>query len=476
MAMESKGTPAKTNGLRRKAVFRPRTTRVGYDLDVAGTDMESMAPEMQRLVQELKMRQFDLERQNEELRRARAEVEDGVARYTQLQLQLAESQRMEAIGTLAGGIAHDFNNILAGILGELSVLDLGLDAGDVSHARIQDVLALVSSGSDLTKQLLALARRAPHDAKPLDLSRVLTKTSMMFGRTRKEIEIRLDFSPALLAVLMDRTQLEQILLNLLVNAAQAMPRGGQLFLSAENVELADSDAARSGVAPGRFVKLKVKDTGIGMDAATQARIFEPFFTTKGPGKGTGLGLASVYGIVKSHAGFISVESEVGQGTTFSVFLPATEQPTPDEKTPAPVIVRGSGTILVVDDEQHILRALSRLLETLGYDILTASSGRDAIDIVRRRGLGISLVILDMIMPEMSGAQTYDLLRKVAPGIKVLLSSGYSIETQAQDMLARGCKGFIQKPYDVATLSSVLYKSMTDAEFRPRPGVDSEERA
>jgi len=426
---------------------------------------------MQRLVQELQLRQLELERQNAELRGARAEVEEGVARYTQLQLRLAESQKMEAIGTLAGGVAHDFNNILAGILSQLSVLDLEFYGNDKVHTCVRDMVELVNSGSDLTKQLLALACHSPADVRPLDLARVVAKTSLMFGRTRKEIEIRLDFPLGLLAVLIDRTHVEQVLLNLLINAAQAMPDGGQLFLSAENVELADSDVASFGVAPGRFVRLDVRDTGVGMDTATLARIFEPFFTTKGPGQGTGLGLASVSGIIKSHAGFVSVKSEIGKGTTFSIFLVAADLPIAEEKTPAPVIVHGSGTILLVDDEQHILKAHTRLLEAIGYDVLTASSGREAVEVVRRRGLGISLVILDMIMPDVSGSQTYDLLRKVAPGIKVLLSSGYSIEAQAQKMLARGCKGFLQKPFDAATLSAVLHRSLTDAEGGARTDVD-----
>jgi signal transduction histidine kinase/ActR/RegA family two-component response regulator len=426
-----------------------------------------MTPEMQRLVQELQLRQIELENQNQELKRARIEVEEGVARYTQLQLRLAESQKMEAIGTLAGGIAHDFNNILTGILGELSVLDVKLGQDDTYRIYIEDALELVNRGADLTKQLLAFACRAKCEVRPLDLARVVAKTSAMFGRTRKEIEIQLDFPSGLMAVLMDRTQLEQVLLNLFVNAAQAMPRGGRLLLSAKNAELSEPDVAPFGIPPGLFVKFSITDTGVGMDAATLARIFEPFFTTKGPGLGTGLGLASVHGIVKSHAGFITVESEIGKGTTFSVFLAATDQAVEDEKTPAVAIVRGSGTILVVDDEQRVLKALTRLLETIGYDVLTASSGREAVEIVRRQGLGISLVILDMIMPNMSGGQTFDALRKIAPGIKVLVASGYSIEVQAQEMLAQGCAGFIQKPFDVATLSAQLQRIQSTSKRRER---------
>ncbi len=423
---------------------------------------EETTPEMQRLVQEVQLRQIELDRKDDELRRARAEVEDWVARYSQLQLQLAELQKLDSIGALAGGIAHDFNNILTGLLGELSVLDLRLDRGDKSHIYVSDMFELVNRGSELTKQLLAFARGAKHDVRPLDVARAVAKTSAMFGRARKEIEIRLAFPPGLMAAIMDSTQFGQVLLNLLVNAAQAMPHGGQILLGGRNVNLADSDVAPFGVAPGPFVKLTVADTGVGMDAPTQARIFEPFFTTKGPGLGTGLGLASVYGMLRSHGGFITVESALGKGTTFSVFLPATDLPIPEEMTPTTAIVRGSGTVLVVDDEQPVLKALTRLLESLGYDVLTASSGRDAVEIVRRRGLGISLVLLDMVMPEMGGGQTYDALRKVAPGIKVLLSSGYAIEDRVEEMLAQGCGGFIQKPFDMVTLSAKV-REISDAD-------------
>jgi two-component system cell cycle sensor histidine kinase/response regulator CckA len=381
-------------------------------------------------------------------------------RYAQLHAELSESQRRESIGTLAGSIAHDFNNILTGIQGELSMLAIELNDDARSCASIRDIVKLVDSGADLARQLLSLTHRAPPVVTALDLAGVVSRTSVLFGHTRKEIEIQLDLAPGLQAVLMDRTPMEQVLLNLLVNAAQAMPRGGQLFLHAENVELAESDVAPSGARPGRFVRLDVKDTGVGMNSATQARIFEPFFTTKAPGQGTGLGLASVQRIVKKQGGFISVQSEIGKGSTFSVFLVATDLPTPDQKTPAAVILRGNGTILVVDDEQYLVKMLKRLLESIGYDVLTASSGQAAIEIIRQQGLGISLVILDMVMPKMDGSQTFDLLRTIAPGIKVLVSSGFSFEGHVQDMLARGCKGFIQKPYNVASLSVLLRSTLS----------------
>ena len=422
-----------------------------------GDDSAPDGEEMQRLGHELQLRQIQLERRNEELRRARAETEDWEARYTQLQLQLEESQKLQSIGTFAGGIAHDLNNIFTGLLGGLSMLAIRLDPDDKSRVNVRDMTELVHSASDLAKHLLDFDYRAKRELGPLNVARAVAKTSAMFGRTRREIEFRLAFPAGLMAAIMDSAQFGRVLLNLLLNAAQAMPHGGQIHLGAENVELDDSDVAPFGAESGRFVKLVVTDSGVGMDAATQARIFEPFFTTKGPGLGTGLGLASVNGILRSHGGFITVVSALGQGTTFSIFLPAADLPAPEQKTPAAALVRGSGTVLVVDDEPQVLQALTLLLGSIGYDVLTASSGREAVAIVRRSGLAISLVILDVVMPEMSGSQTYSALRKVAPGIKVLLSSGYGTEVRTVERLAQGCQGFIQKPFDAATLSAKLGK-------------------
>jgi len=375
----------------------------------------------------------------------------------ELQLQLAEAQKMEAIGTLAGGIAHDFNNILTGILGGLTLLELGAGDDSGSKTDIPEMKALVKRGAELTKQMLGFARRGKFDLQPLDLARVVAKTSALFGRTRTDITIQLDFAPGLLAVLMDHSQLEQVLLNLFVNAGQAMPEGGQLLLRAENAELANTEGARLGIPPGLFARLVVTDTGAGMDAGTMGRIFEPFFTTKGPGQGTGLGLASVYGIIKNHAGFIGVESEVRKGTTFTLLLPATERQVAEDKTPPAVILHGTGTILVVDDEEQIVKVCARLLQKFGYQVLTASGGKQAIELVRQYGAKLSLVLLDMTMPEMSGRQTYEAMQKLVPGIKVLLSSGCSVEGQAQELLDSGCNGFIQKPFDAVDLAAKVRK-------------------
>jgi CheY-like chemotaxis protein len=362
---------------------------------------------------------------------------------------------MEAIGTLAGGIAHDFNNILAGILGGLELLELDHGEACGSKSDIPEMKALVNRGAALVKQLLGFAQRGKYDLKPLDLKRVVETTSAMYGRTRSDITVHLDFAEGLLAVLMDHAQLEQVLLNLFLNAGQAMPAGGQVLLHAENADLADEEGASLGVPPGLYTKLVVTDSGSGMDSATLARIFEPFFTTKAHGQGTGMGLASVYGIMRNHAGFIGVESEVGKGTTFTLLLPATDRPVEAIEPASTVIQSGTETILVVDDEEQIVKVCSRLLQKFGYQVLTAAGGKQAIEMVRQYGAKIALVLLDMTMPEMSGRQTFEALQKMRPGMKVLLSSGCSIEGQAQGLLDSGCNGFIQKPFEAVTLSVKL---------------------
>ncbi len=374
----------------------------------------------------------------------------------QLQEQLHHAQKMEAIGTLAGGVAHDFNNILGGILGGLSLLEIELGAiSDSYRCEITDMEALVQRGAELAKQLLGFSRRGKYDVRPLDVAEVASKTATMFGRTRPDIVIVQEFVPKLDAALMDHAQLEQVLLNLFLNAAHAMPGGGRLMLRAENACLTAAEAELHGAHSGRFVKLVVTDTGTGIDAANLPRIFEPFFTTKAPGQGSGLGLASVYGIIKNHGGIINVQSELGQGTAFTLLLPATDK-APAEKASAATPVRpGQGTVLVVDDEERLLHLCGRLLQALGYQVLTASTGRVAVEMVRQHHTELSLVILDLTMPEMSGAKTFEAIRKVAPCLRVLLASGASIDGQAQQLLDQGCNGFIQKPFDAAALSEKI---------------------
>jgi two-component system, cell cycle sensor histidine kinase and response regulator CckA len=374
----------------------------------------------------------------------------------QLQEQLHHAQKMEAIGTLAGGVAHDFNNILGGVLGGLSLLELEMaDAGEGHRAEITDMKELVRRGAELAKQLLGFSRRGKYNARPLDVCEVVRKTAMMFGRTHRDIVIVQDFAPDLDAALMDHAQLEQVLLNLFLNAAYAMPGGGHLMLRASNATLSAGETEPHGAKPGRFVKLVVADTGTGIDAATLPRIFEPFFTTKAPGKGSGLGLASVYGIVKNHGGIVTVESELGKGAAFTLLLPAGNRPAVVAPAPVNPVRPGHGTVLVVDDEERLLHLCGRLLQAMGYQVLTASGGRAAVELMRQHHTRISLVILDLTMPEMSGARTFEAIRAISPTVKVLIASGASVEGQAQELLDKGCSGFIQKPFDAAALSEKI---------------------
>jgi len=313
----------------------------------------------------------------------------------------------------------------------------------------------VKRGAELTRQLLGFSRRGKYDARPLDLAEVVTRTSALFGRTRRDVTIHLDLPADLPAVLMDHAQLEQVLLNLFVNAGHAMPDGGELKLSARGVEVAESQPAPAGTRAGSFVELVVADTGVGMDEKTQARIFEPFFTTKAPGQGSGLGLASVYGILENHGGRISVTSAPGQGAEFRLLMPVAEESCAAADVTSMVQVGGHGTILVVDDVEPVLRLVERLLRKLGYDTLGATGGHAAIELVREHHARIALVILDLTMPDLSGAKTFDAIRAIAPGMKVLLASGFTGDGHARELLERGCNGFIQKPFDVATLTRTL---------------------
>jgi len=376
-----------------------------------------------------------------------------------LETHLLHAQKMEAIGTLAGGIAHDFNNLLMGIEGRASLMFLNMDADHPHHEHLKGVEEMVQRGAHLTKQLLGFARGGKYEVQPTNLNKLVEKSSAMFGRTKKEIRIDTSFQKEVWTVEVDRAQIDQVLLNLFLNAWQAMPDGGDLYIQVGNVTLDETTVQPFGVPAGRFVKVSVTDTGLGMDDTTQQRIFEPFFTTRPIGQGTGLGLASAYGIVKNHGGIIDVHSRKGAGTTFNVFLPATETPVKEEGAEAKKdeIQQGQETILLVDDEEIIIDVGKDMLTAIGYKVLLARSGKEAIDAYRENSDKIDMVILDMIMPDMGGGSVYDMLKEINPDIKVLLSSGYSIEGQATEILDRGCDGFIQKPFSVSQLSKGIRK-------------------
>jgi two-component system, cell cycle sensor histidine kinase and response regulator CckA len=319
----------------------------------------------------------------------------------------------------------------------------------------------VQSATGLTNQLLGFARGGKYEIKPTAFNALIDHAVEMFGRTRKEIRIVKTFEPKLWVVEADRRQMEQVLLNLFINAWQAMPGGGELYLRTDNAMLDQTTVAPHSVEPGRFVKISITDTGMGMDESTRQRIFDPFFTTKEMGRGTGLGLASAYGIVKNHGGIITVYSEPGHGTAFNIYLPASDKEAQEDVLIEKKIIRGSDTVLIVDDEEMILNVGKAMLERLGYRAFVAAGGKQAVETILEKGDEIDLVILDLIMPGLDGGETFDRIREIKPDIPVMLSSGYSIDGQATEILKKGANGFIQKPFQLSELSQTIRKILDE---------------
>jgi two-component system cell cycle sensor histidine kinase/response regulator CckA len=375
-----------------------------------------------------------------------------ISEKKRVEAQMHYIERMEAIGTLAGGIAHDFNNLMMGMLGNISLTLYDIGPDDPNYKRLKTVERLIQSGSELTSKLLGYARKGKYELKLIDLNKIIKESSATFGRTRKEIVISTDLAEDLYPVKADGSQIEQVLINLFINAADAMSGGGDLFLQTVNVTHSEMKGRPYTPKHGKYVMIKVKDNGIGMDQETIKRIFQPFFTTKDMGLGSGLGLASTYGIVKGHGGYIDVESEKGHGSVFSIFIPASEESIQKDPIVSETIEEGDETILLVDDEEIVIDVGSQLLEKLGYTVFDARGGKEAIQIYQENKDNIDMIILDMIMPDMGGSDVYDKIKTIDPDVKVLLSSGYSIDGQATEILKRGCNGFIQKPFNLKRLS------------------------
>ncbi len=369
-----------------------------------------------------------------------------------LEAQLQQAQKMEALGTLAGGIAHNFNNLLMGIMGNASLMVSETDSTHPNYEKLKNIEKLVDSGSKLTQQLLGYAREGRYEIIPLNLNQLMKETSDTFRATKKELRVHRELAEDLFPIDADQGQIEQVLLNLYVNAADAMPGGGDLFLKTINVTDKDMKGRPYKPKPGNYVLLTVRDTGTGMDKRTTERVFDPFFSTKGLGKGTGLGLASVYGIIKAHGGYIDVESKKGSGTTFKIYLPGAEKKVEMVAKSFRQIIKGSETVLLVDDEPMVLEVGTNMLKKLGYTVLEAKGGSEAVKVYKANKDKIDLVILDMIMPDRGGGETYDQMKEIDPTATVLLSSGYSIDGQATEILERGCNGFIQKPFTIKELS------------------------
>jgi len=372
-----------------------------------------------------------------------------------LETQFHQAQKMETIGTLAGGIAHDFNNLMTTILGNTSLILFDIDNTHPHYTPLKNIERQINRGADLTTQLLGYARKGKYYVKPVNLNQIVEESAAAFGRTRKEITIGCELADDLMAVEADQGQIQQVLLNLFVNAADAMPAGGKLVLKTSNVTHNDIKSKEYHPVPGGYIRLTVSDTGIGMDEKVRQRIFDPFFSTKETGKGTGLGLASVYGIIKNHNGYIEVQSQKGHGSQFSIFLPGSVKQVQTTTESAPEIIKGSGTILIVDDEEMVLDVGGRVLKKLGYTVLESNNGRNAVELYKKLQDKINLVVLDIVMPEMGGAEVYDRLKEINPQVKVLLSSGYSIDDQAREIMERGCDDFIQKPFSMKAMSDKI---------------------
>ncbi len=376
----------------------------------------------------------------------------------QMAAQVQQAQKMEAIGTLAGGIAHDFNNLLMAIQGNISLLLLTKEPHHRDTSYLKNIETAVQRASELTRQIVGFARGGKYEVRITDLNQVLAKAADMFGRSKKEITVHTHLQRDLWPVEADQSQIEQVLLGMFVNAWQAMPDGGELRLTSANAVVAPDDPQKPmEAAGGRYACIAIVDTGVGMDAAVQARIFEPFFTTKATGQATGLGLSSAFGIIKSHHGFITVQSQPGRGSIFRIYLPATGEEAPSLPPPLPRrrTANTARTILLVEDEGIVAEIGRQMLERLGYQVLVAQSGAEALTLYTQHQAEIDLVILDMIMPGMGGGVVFDRLHSLSPETPVLLSSGYSLNGQALDILKRGCRGFIQKPFNIEQLQQKI---------------------
>ncbi len=382
-----------------------------------------------------------------------------------LEAEFQHARKMEAVGTLAGAIAHNFNNLLMAIQGNVSLLLLDTEEGDPRLEEFRKIQEHVENGSQLTSQLLGYARKGKYRIRGLDLNELVTRTVATFRKTHPNITIAANRGADLHTIAGDRGQLNHVLMNIFKNAADAMPDGGELFVKTMNVNHEQIRRRNYKIKAGEYVLTMVADTGVGMEQKIRGRIFEPFFTTKELGRGTGLGLASAYGIIKGHGGYIDVDSQRGYGSTFFIYLPASSRKIEEIGYKDQTVIQGSGCILVVDDEPSVLDISGRMLKKLGFQVLEACSGRDAIRVFRENLGKIDLVILDMIMPDLGGGEVYDHIRDIQPNVKAILATGYSIDGEAARILKRGCDGVIQKPFSIDRLSRIIHsvlKPDTDA--------------
>ncbi len=386
-----------------------------------------------------------------------------ISKQKTLEAQLIQAQKMEAVGTLAGGIAHDFNNLLQAILGYTDLLILSKAPTNPDCSKLQKIMLAAQRGAELTQQLLTFSRKMESKKKPLDLNQAVGEVSKILERTiPKMIEVELHLAEDLSTVNADFGQIDQVIMNLALNATDAMPDGGKLTIAVENASL-DEEFCRTHpeARPGDYALLTISDTGHGMDKETQTHIFDPFYTTKEIGKGTGLGLAMVYGIVKNHEGYITCQSELGQGTSFKIYLPVIRQETDlvepgEQEFP---VEGGTETILLVDDEEFIRDLGIDFLSKAGYRVIAARDGERALAVYRQKREQIDLVILDLLMPGMGGKKCLEELLKINPKAKVIIASGYFDSEPMKEAIMAGAKGFIGKPHQMTEFLRVVRQAL-----------------
>ena len=399
------------------------------------------------------------------VQRALREAEERRQRK-QMEQQVHQLQKFEAIGKLAGGIAHDFNNVIGAILGWAEMGCQEAQPGSTTHDRFQKIRDQSHWAARLTSQLLAFARRQVLQPRKVDLNALAVEGIGLLRRViGEQIEVHVLTAPDLRVTLADPAQIEQVLMNLCLNARDAMPEGGRLVIETQNVEIEEEYCQLHPYArQGSYVLLTVSDTGVGMDAATTERVFEPFFTTKELGKGTGLGLATVYGVVKQHGGFIHLYSELGKGTTFRIYLPAgngaaePSQPKSNEQIP-----KGTETILLAEDNEGLREAAQEMLQTLGYRVILATNGAEATQFFKVNSGKIDMAVLDVVMPDLSGPAAYSQMSAIQPDLRVVFTTGYTPETVSLNSTLEKGVPILQKPYSMKSLAQIVRSTLD----RPR---------
>jgi len=403
-------------------------------------------------------------------------VKRDITREIELEKQLLHAQKMESIGLLASGVAHDFNNMLTTIMGYSSLINSKKELPEKIRNMLAEIERASHRGAELTSQLLTFSRKQPPKLEVINLNDIVSHAVRFLGRVLgSAIQIELDLEKNLGLIEADSSQLHQVLMNLSINARDAMPKGGKIFVKTSNIDIEQKYIlAHSYAKMGPHVCLSFTDTGIGMDKDTMTRIFEPFFTTKESGKGTGLGLSIVYGIIKNHRGIINAYSEPGQGTTFKIFFPWTESKEKKQPEQQFLVLGGNETILVVDDDEAVLHLACGILEEYGYKTLTAENGAKALEIYGKKYNDIQLVLVDVVMPKMSGLELFKEIRKLNPEAKVILSSGFTLSDE-KDLLEQGVKAFIPKPYQESFLARTVRNVLDEGRNKANRGDEETQR-